>query len=307
MSANRNQPAGNDPDKSGQPIDGLNDVPLSQLGEALANLESAQELIEDIEKFKNLSELLKEYSQELRTNLNIDYVIVNEHHWATGEATTLADSAAKGFESRADYNHSLKAFDPLLRLGGTKEGVELMVKLNICPAPNQMCIEDLLVFDEYPLLMPFKKSWPWQTDRAMAFTPLVFGEQQFPGAIGCIHSQPRSWTQEDCKVMLDVARQISRSISKERTLDRLVSELQLKVKEYFRYYLPETEELTDGELRVLVVLMRDGSENKEIAEELGSTERAVKKHVMNMLSKTGSKNRTQLALWGQERIREVKV
>lgn len=304
MSVNNDSPTDHgELDKSPQLIDGLKDVPLNLLGEVLASTGDAQELIEDVERFKNLPELLKDFAEDLRTKLGIGYCIINEHNWSTGGATTLADSCASGFQSRAEYKHSLATFAPLLKLGGTPEGVELMSKLNLSPAPNQICIEDFEIFDEYPLLKEFKAGWPWQSDRAMAFSPLVFGEQQFPGAIACINSEPRSWSQDDCRLMLNVAKQASRAISKERELNRLVNELHLKVKEYFRLHMPEAQELTDGELRVLVILQRSGLENREISEEIGSTERAVKKHILNMLSKTGCKNRTQLALWGNERLK----
>jgi DNA-binding CsgD family transcriptional regulator len=285
------------------PINQLDQVPLSQLGEVLSRSEAAQELIEEIERFNKLPDILKDYSEELRKRLNVDYVILNEHHWQTGTATTLADSAVPGFNSRSDYDHSLKTFDPLLRLAGTNEGIQLIVDLNISPNPNQMCIQDLHLFDNYPLLKDFKSGWPWHTDRAMAFTPLVFGEEPFPGAVGCISSSPRIWSKEDCEIMLEAAKRMSRIIIKERSLDRLVRELQLKVREYFKRNLPKAEELTEGETRVLVVLIRDGSENKEISEEIGSSERVVKKHIVNMLEKTGCKNRTQLALWGNERLK----
>jgi DNA-binding CsgD family transcriptional regulator len=287
-----------------QQINRLDQVPLSQLGEVLASSREAQEFIDEVENSHKLPDILKDYSEELRKRLNIDYVIVNEHHWQTGTATTLADSAVPGFDSRSNYDHSLKTFDPLLRLAGTAEGVQTIIDLNICPSPNQICVEDLHVFDEYPSLKPFKDGWPWHTDRAMAFTPLVFGEEPFPGAVGCICSSPRIWSQADCETMLEAAKRMSRIIIKERSLDRLVRELQLKVRQYFKKNLPNTEDLTEGETRVLVVLIRDGSENKEISEEIGSSERAVKKHILNMLEKTGCRNRTQLALWGNERLKQ---
>ncbi|UFP97155.1 helix-turn-helix transcriptional regulator [Gloeobacter morelensis] len=291
--------------KEQRPLDSLSSVPLPLLGEFLSSSDFARQYIDDIEKFKNLSDLLVEHATELRSKLGVDYVILNEHFWEADCANTLADSAVQGFASRSNHPHKLSVFEPLLRLAGSPEGIELALKLNLSPSPNQICIEDLELFEEHPSLKGFREAWPWKADRALAFTPLVFGEFPFPGAIACIHSRPRAWPKTDCAAMLDAAKQISRAISKERALDRVVGQLQMRVNEYFRLFLPGNEELTNGELRVLAVLMKDGSENKEIAEQIGSTERAVKKHLLNMLEKTSCKNRTQLALWGQERVREA--
>lgn len=61
----------------------------------------------------------------------------------------------------------------------------------------------------------------------------------------------------------------------------------------------ESTDLTDRELEVLRELV-GGSSNREIAEILGITERTVKMHVNNMLTKTGFRSRLELAIRARE-------
>ena len=56
------------------------------------------------------------------------------------------------------------------------------------------------------------------------------------------------------------------------------------------------EELTERELETLIALSQ-GKSNKDIADELFVTEKTVKTHVSNVLSKLGVKSRTQAALY----------
>jgi NarL family two-component system response regulator LiaR len=56
------------------------------------------------------------------------------------------------------------------------------------------------------------------------------------------------------------------------------------------------EDLTERELEVLVALSQ-GQSNREVAEQLCVTEKTVKTHVSNVLSKLGVKSRTQAALY----------
>ena len=57
-----------------------------------------------------------------------------------------------------------------------------------------------------------------------------------------------------------------------------------------------TGELTARELEVLR-LVGAGKANKEIAAELGISERTARTHVSNILGKLGLSSRTQAALW----------
>ena len=59
--------------------------------------------------------------------------------------------------------------------------------------------------------------------------------------------------------------------------------------------LTESTELTSKEIEVLRLIC-DGLEYEEIADKLNITERTVKYHVSNILSKTGYANRTRLAI-----------
>jgi DNA-binding NarL/FixJ family response regulator len=57
-------------------------------------------------------------------------------------------------------------------------------------------------------------------------------------------------------------------------------------------------DLTPREQQVLQLLAQ-GSENREIANSLCISERTVKNHITNILTRLGLKNRTQAALWAQ--------
>ncbi len=63
---------------------------------------------------------------------------------------------------------------------------------------------------------------------------------------------------------------------------------------------PAVEPLTERELEVLSLVGR-GRSNKEIATELGITERTARTHVSNILGKLGLASRTQAALYAVER------
>lgn len=60
--------------------------------------------------------------------------------------------------------------------------------------------------------------------------------------------------------------------------------------------VPNNIELTPTETRV-VALVAQGMANKEIADNLGVSQRTIESHVSNMLNKTGLHNRTELARW----------
>jgi DNA-binding NarL/FixJ family response regulator len=63
---------------------------------------------------------------------------------------------------------------------------------------------------------------------------------------------------------------------------------------------PAVEPLTERELEVLA-LVGQGRSNKDIAADLGITERTARTHVSNILSKLGLASRTQAALYAVER------
>ncbi len=63
---------------------------------------------------------------------------------------------------------------------------------------------------------------------------------------------------------------------------------------------PPVEPLTDRELEVLGLVGR-GRSNKEIATDLGITERTARTHVSNILGKLGLASRTQAALYAVDR------
>lgn len=63
---------------------------------------------------------------------------------------------------------------------------------------------------------------------------------------------------------------------------------------------PPVEPLTDRELEVLALVGR-GRSNKEIATDLGITERTARTHVSNILGKLGLASRTQAALYAVDR------
>jgi DNA-binding NarL/FixJ family response regulator len=63
---------------------------------------------------------------------------------------------------------------------------------------------------------------------------------------------------------------------------------------------PAVEPLTERELEVLALVGR-GRSNKEIASDLGITERTARTHVSNILGKLGLASRTQAALYAVDR------
>jgi DNA-binding NarL/FixJ family response regulator len=63
--------------------------------------------------------------------------------------------------------------------------------------------------------------------------------------------------------------------------------------------MPENNDLTPREQEVLALLCQ-GAENREIATALFISERTVKNHITNILTRLGLKNRTQAALWAQK-------
>jgi DNA-binding NarL/FixJ family response regulator len=63
----------------------------------------------------------------------------------------------------------------------------------------------------------------------------------------------------------------------------------------------DSDTLTDREREVLL-LVRGGLANKQIARELGISERTVKAHLTNVFQRLGVTDRTQAALWASEHL-----
>jgi DNA-binding NarL/FixJ family response regulator len=64
---------------------------------------------------------------------------------------------------------------------------------------------------------------------------------------------------------------------------------------------PIDQELTAREVEVLL-LVRDGLANKQIARRLGISERTVKAHLTNIFQRIGVRDRTSAALWAQRNV-----
>jgi DNA-binding NarL/FixJ family response regulator len=61
-----------------------------------------------------------------------------------------------------------------------------------------------------------------------------------------------------------------------------------------------------GELRI-IELVAQGLKNREIAEQLGISNKVIKNYLSNIYDKIGVKNRLQLALWYEARVHEGKL
>jgi DNA-binding NarL/FixJ family response regulator len=96
----------------------------------------------------------------------------------------------------------------------------------------------------------------------------------------------------------DVAAAIRDAYNGEVHLDPAVARL-LAQRMRARRDTEPVEPLTDREKEVLA-LVGKGMANKEIAYELGITERTARTHVSNILGKLGLASRTQAALWAVE-------
>ena len=70
----------------------------------------------------------------------------------------------------------------------------------------------------------------------------------------------------------------------------------------FRRTNHSAAQLTDREREVLL-LVRDGLANKQIARRLGIAERTVKAHLTSVFQRLGVTDRTQAALWASEHLR----
>jgi DNA-binding NarL/FixJ family response regulator len=65
-------------------------------------------------------------------------------------------------------------------------------------------------------------------------------------------------------------------------------------------------EPSDRQLRIIELVAR-GMKNREIAEELGISNKVVKNYLSNIYDKIGVNNRVQLALWYEARVHEGKL
>jgi len=80
--------------------------------------------------------------------------------------------------------------------------------------------------------------------------------------------------------------------------ERLIAH-QAKGEDGQKIQVPFDVQLTTTELKVVQHVAR-GLSNREIADELGVSQRTVESHVSNVLGKTGLHNRTELARWAIE-------
>jgi DNA-binding NarL/FixJ family response regulator len=97
----------------------------------------------------------------------------------------------------------------------------------------------------------------------------------------------------------DVAIAVRRAHAGEVHLDPQVARLLAQRIRAKRPAIDPHEPLTDREKEVLTLVAR-GQANKEIAAELGITERTARTHVSNILGKLELASRTQAALWAIE-------
>ena len=96
------------------------------------------------------------------------------------------------------------------------------------------------------------------------------------------------YKEEQRESLLDV---MERTMNGESVYPEATPELRLR--------LASSYELTQRELEVLRE-MTDGDTNQEIAERLHMSIASVKTHILNMLEKTGFRNRTELAVRARE-------
>ncbi len=83
------------------------------------------------------------------------------------------------------------------------------------------------------------------------------------------------------------------------SLNRLIGCVQTGSDNPVRLHVPKSVSLTPTEKKV-VTLVSQGLSNREIAIDLGVSQRTVESHVSNMLNKTGLHNRTELSRWAMQ-------
>lgn len=272
----------------------------------------AEEYTRRMEELSSLDKQLTHYADAVRSHLECDLVLIADHNFEAAEGAGLprflAEARAEGVPSRAaSPDHRIDRFAALLSLPTSVEGLELIRKFDAGRYTNSLVIEDLSEWlaTGSPALAGFE--WPWP-DRSLCFTALVVEGVFGGGALSCVHSEPRRWSQQEGELLKEFAELASIAVTNLRVLERAIVAFEAERKsrvdfeDNLKGYFNKNTQLasfTPKERDVLFQLSSYGLSNKEIAAKLRSTERAVADHITNMLPKVAVSNRTQLAFFGQ--------
>jgi DNA-binding NarL/FixJ family response regulator len=188
------------------------------------------------------------------------------------------------------YLEMVDDIDMLDQAGNGREALDTIDRLQTSGTPPDVVLMDLLMpeMDGITTTAAIKERWP--EIEVVALTSFI-EEDKIHGAL---QAGATGYLLKDAAAN-EVAAAIRAAYQGQMHLDPAVAR---RLAESLRAPKPEepVEPLTDREREVLA-LVAQGRANKEIARQLGISERTVRTHVSSILGKLGLASRTQAALY----------
>jgi DNA-binding CsgD family transcriptional regulator len=257
-------------------------------------------LQEKIEKAAAEGQLLQKYSDELRSELQVDSCVISQiiHDPTDPHVLGIKESLTPGLGlgTRLIRHEIDQEMLNLLQMHP-----DLAQQLNLTHEVS-VTIHDIEELRQNPKLAQlWKLSYPFP-ERAFITAPLIY-ENNIQGLVICSQLAPRRWDTEDCTVIKDISADISVAL---QMYVKLSSDLATSSAEEvssgihqdgFASVLPP--KLSEQHLHILKLIDK-GLTNKEIRKETDISYRMVRHRVGEMMQWTSSDTRTALAHWARK-------
>jgi GAF domain len=255
-------------------------------------------LQKEVEKAISEGQLLQKYSDELRSELQVDSCVISQiiHDPTDPHVLGIKESLTPGLglDTRLIRHEIDQEMLNLMQIHP-----DLVQQLNLTYDVS-ITIHDIEELRQNPSLAQlWKLSYPFP-ERAYLTAPLIY-ENNIHGLVICSQLAPRRWDTEDCAVIKDISADISivlQMYSKQNgnLVAPLREEVSSPILEYSFSTIPP--KLSEEHLRI-IKLIDMGLTNKQIRKQTDISYRMVRHRISEMMQWTCSDTRTALAHWAR--------
>jgi DNA-binding CsgD family transcriptional regulator len=255
-------------------------------------------LQKEVEKAISEGQLLQKYSDELRSELQVDSCVISQiiHDPTDPHVLGIKESLTPGLGLATRLiRHEID--QEMLNL--MQIHPDLVQQLNLTYDVS-ITIHDIEELRQNPnLAQLWKLSYPFP-ERAYLTAPLIY-ENNIQGLVICSQLAPRRWDTEDCAVIKDISADISVVLQMyAKQNGNLVAPLREKVSSPILQHGSATisPKLSEEHLQIIKLIDR-GLTNKEIRKQTDISYRMVRHRISEMMQWTCSDTRTALAHWAR--------
>jgi GAF domain len=255
-------------------------------------------LQKEVEKAISEGQLLQKYSDELRSELQVDSCVISQiiHDPTDPHVLGIKESLTPGLGLATRLiRHEID--QEMLNL--MQIHPDLVQQLNLTYDVS-ITIHDIEELRQNPnLAQLWKLSYPFP-ERAYLTAPLIY-ENNIQGLVICSQLAPRRWDTEDCAVIKDISADISVVLQMyAKQNGNLVAPLREKVSSPILQHGSVTisSKLSEEHLQIIKLIDR-GLTNKEIRKQTDISYRMVRHRISEMMQWTCSDTRTALAYWAR--------